>query len=369
MTDRDRTQTAEPPSAPAAPQGVPPQTAAAARAVAVRNESTSVEAAQGLAVTDMLAREDKSLERIETVVTVPPEFQYEIPIKGKKHPDGSWNNDTNKVGLTVDGYDYLNRVIGVSFFLPPKVQDREGELRYNPIIQRDYIRLRMAGVWYTPLGQAVMSTEDIEVDFGLMFVDKKANAKSAQIVTDDAGNMLWDDAGNPVIKLNHDDLLKCVRELTRNRAFGPRYAVTIGRVRILKMASGLRSLPLSQATAFRVRVVGYRDKMTPIERIAAAGGDLSTLYGGKNLDADPNLKPLSSEEQREAGLVGEEAADDEAVEASERERAQSGQPDQTEPRDVTPPNAAAANPVDPTAPWTADELNDVDLGATAPERE
>ena len=340
------------------PTQVPPQTPEGqARALALRQEQR-VSVAENVDMTALLAREDKSLERIETIVTVPADFQYRIPMRGQKNPDGSWNNDAAKVGLTVDGYDYLNRVIGVSFFLPHEVADRDGKMQPNPIIRDDQIRMLMGAVWYTPLGQAVMHVEPVEVNYQLLWMNKRAHADSAVIVRNESGlGIAFDEFGQPAVKLSDADELKCLRELTQIRAFGPRYAITVGRVRLLKMASGLRSLPINYPTDFRVRVTAYRDRMTPQERIRSAGGDIRALYG-TNPDNDPALAPLNQAEQEEAG-VNEAIASEQGV--IDETSAQESVTVQTK----APPAPPAAGKVEvkpATAPWTPDELDNLGLG-------
>src|SRR4051812_31720574 len=80
---------------------------------------------------------DNQLQRVEATITLPPSFQYAIPIKGVKLPNGDWDNSKNKVGITSDGYDYLNRVIGCSFFFPDEVHDEHGVMSPNPIHRTD----------------------------------------------------------------------------------------------------------------------------------------------------------------------------------------------------------------------------------------
>ena len=124
------------------------------------------------------ALERPGLERVESVVRIPADYQYAIPrwvhqneITEKdiivKRGSGSFHAVADKVGLTIDGYDYVNRVLGASFFLPEFVHDENGDMRRNPIHRKDYIYLRLAAVWYTPVGQLVYASEDVEVDFRL----------------------------------------------------------------------------------------------------------------------------------------------------------------------------------------------------------
>jgi hypothetical protein len=293
------------------PRTAPPQSPGAVMAVNRANSEVAVaEAAQDLAIMNIAGRDD--VERIETTVTIPADFQYEIKRKGQKLADGGWAPDSYKVGITADGYDYLNRVVGASFFLPEWVHDEQGKQQRNPIHRKDYIYLRLACCWYTPLGQLIMATEDVEVDFNLTWMDARINAFSASVVMDpESGLPVFDAFGNPAVRVDQKDELKALKTLSQLRTFGPRYAQTVARVRLLKMATGIRSLPIERPASFRVKVVGYRDRMTPQARIMQAGGDLAALYGGRPDD----IKPLSAQEMAEVGP----ASDDEAIEAIDRD--------------------------------------------------
>jgi hypothetical protein len=261
------------------------------------------------------------LERYETEITIPADYQYAIPIKGKKLPNGDWDNTAAKIGIAADGYDYVNRILGASFFLPEWVHDEQGNPQRNPIHRKDYIYLRMGAVWYNPTGALQLATEDVEVDFNLTWMDARVNSKSAKVVMDDGtGLPAFDTFGNPKVTLTPDEELKALKTLSQLRTFGPRYAQTVARVRLLKMASGIRSLPATddgQPHAIKIKVVGFRDKMTPQQRIAKAGGDLSAVYGKK-----PDVKPLTSAEMDEVGVDVDpdvEQVDRDAVAAAQAE--------------------------------------------------
>jgi hypothetical protein len=245
-----------------------------------------------------------------------------------------WTSES-KVGITSDGYDYLNRVVGVTFFLPEIVHDEQGRARANPIHRKDYIYLRMGAVWYTPLGQLIAATEDVETDYNLVWMDARINSRSAQPVLQD-GFPTFDAFGNPGLKLDPGDEMKALKTLSQLRTFGVRYAQTVARVRLLKMATGIRSLPIPAPKAFPIRVVGYRDRMEPEERIKKAAGDLATLYGSKPTHGP--LQPLTPEE-----LVTVGAVEHEEPEEMERELIDARQ--QTE------------EPKPADAPWTGDEVD------------
>lgn len=297
-----------------------------------------------LLVTRGADNEDHTLERIEANIRLPAAFQYAIPVKGIKNADGSWNNDAAKVGITSDGYDYLNRVIGCTFFFPEMVHDENDHLRHNPIHRPDYIYMRIGGVWRNPVGQLVMAIEDVEVDFKLMYQNKRANSVGATMVMGDNGP-LWDEAGNAVLKLSQEAELKAYKELTQNRSFGPRYAITVGRIRILKMATGLRSMPTDRVVdGAIVKVVGFRDLMTPQERVEAAGGDaMSAMYGRPT-----DIKPLTAEEAAQVRLDN----DLDAEEAAERAAVAAAAAVDSVAETPTPETPSA----DPARVWTAEEL-------------
>lgn len=288
-------------------------------AVATRDQQSGVTAAQDLTVRSVAVRDE--VERIEATITLPPEYQYAIP---------KWNSETRSkeisgIGITADGYEYLNRVVGATFYLPDQVPDRDGNLALNPIVRKDYIRLRMGAVWYNALGQLIGNVEDVETDFNLVWMDARINSRSAEVVMDPNGLPLFDDFGNPAIKLSKEDELKALKSLSQLRTFGIRYAQTVCRVRLLKMAVGIRSLPGNVVKPHPVKVVGFRDRMTPQQRVNRANEDSRALFG------------LPTE--REARLTRSEIAD------------LPGDPD-TEHIDRDAIEAA----IDPTTPFTAAEL-------------
>jgi hypothetical protein len=318
--------------------------------------------AQDMRILNIAGRSD--VERIETVVKIPADYQYEIKRKGIKDANGNWVDEA-KVGLTADAYDYLNRVIGVTFFMPEWVHDQEGKQQRNPIHRKDYIYLRLGAVWYTPLGQLVSATEDVEVDFNLTWMDARINSYSAAVVTGQNGMPLFDDFGNPMVKLDGKDELKALKTLSQLRTFGPRYAQTVARVRLLKMASGIRSLPISHVADFPIKVVGYRDRMTPQERVARAGGDAAALYG-----RPADIKPLSAAELDEVGTEVDpdtETIDRDLVAARQNEPSNatmSAQAVGQAPRSVNPVDPPNGQPIQS---WSAEDLADLDRNG-GPER-
>lgn len=304
----------------------PPQTPEAKQELATRQSSVPATIGGDIQTLAVAGRDD--VERVEASVTIPPDYQYAI---------SRWNSATRqkelKVGLTADAYDYINRALGASFYMPSWVHDEAGERQRNPIHRKDYIYLRLAIVYYNPLGQLVLSTEDVEVDFQMLWMETRAKAESAQVLVDEAGLPMFDDMGNPALKLDPKDELKAIRELTRNRAFGPRYAITVARVRLLKQATGIRSLPIEAPRPFTLKIVGFRDRMTPQERIAAAGGDVQAMF-----DREADIEPLRGAEAAEVAADVEAASEsDAAVEATERDSVQAAQES-----DDLPPGVDAA---------------------------
>jgi hypothetical protein len=242
-------------------------------------------------VTSIARREE--VERFEATVTLPPSFMYVIP--GRKKVDNQWVDD-NKVGITSDGYDYANRTLGATFFLPGQVPDAEGNLVLNPIHKPDYIYMRMAAVWYNETGQLVAATEDLEVDYLMVWANARLESPGSELVVGADGRPELDDRGQPIVVIRDfqkmwdgkpsgqpqtaaDQEKKAYKAYMQLRTMGMRYAQTVLRTRLLKIALGVKSLPLNQPREFALRVVGYRDKMDPITRIAAAQDSAAALFG------------------------------------------------------------------------------------------
>ena len=291
------------------------------------------------------------LERIEAVVVVPADFQYGITKwidAAKVRPDqvvvnrGDYKVEViDKIGLTIDGYDYINRVMGVSFFLPEWVHDEHGEQKRNPIHRKDYIYLRLAAVWYSPLGQLMYASEDVEVDFRLSYMESRATAKSAKPRMVD-GQVAWSESGDPIIEVSPEDELKALKQFSTQRNFGPRYAQSVARVRLLKQATGIRSLPISEPQAFPLKIVGYRDQMTAQQRIQQVTSDAAPLYGRPD-----DIKPLSAAEMAEAGIEENDTETD--VDREAVERAQEPAAEAAEAGPAVEPVPAATPAAEPVA--------------------
>ena len=233
-------------------------------------------------ITEIAGRGDVTM--FVAPVTLPASFQYVIP--GKKTVGDSWVAD-NKVGITSDGYDYLNRVVGVSFWTPPTVPNSAGEMVANPILQRDYIRWRMGGFWYNEVGQLVSMVEDLEIDYQMVYQAARLESFDSEVLLDQNGQPRFDDKGNPIIKLkNAAEEKKALKALHQLRTMGPRYAQTVLRTRILKVATGIKSLPGNEPKTRTIRVVGFRDTMDPIARLEQAQEASSRIFGTKQVDED-----------------------------------------------------------------------------------
>lgn len=222
----------------------------------------------------------EGVERVEQTVIIPPIYMYSM-----WRPQGQ----PPKVSLTSEAYSFLNRVMGVQLFQPEKVNDTDGSMANNPIHRPDYIYVRLVGVWRNDLGQLVSYREDVEVDYNLVYQDARINAKSARVATDKDGAPIFEN-GLPKLILDPADELKALKALSQLRTFGLRYAQTVAATRILKRASGLSSLPIPSPQPFPVRVVGFRDQLSPDERQAQAEKDLESMFGkGEVLPEAPGL--------------------------------------------------------------------------------
>lgn len=220
-------------------------------------------------------------ERIEQTVVIPPVYMYAMNRYGQPP----------KVSLTSEAYNYLNRVMGVQLFQPMYVNDKDGKQVLNPIHRPDYLYVRLVGVWRNDLGQMVSYREDVEVDYNLVYQDARINAKSAKVATDKEGVPIFEN-GIPRLVLTAEDELRALKALSQLRTFGLRYAQTVAKTRILKTASGISTLPITQPQPFAVRVVGFRDYLTPDQRNAQAERDLKSMFGqGSVLNESAGLTP------------------------------------------------------------------------------
>lgn len=239
------------------------------------------------------------VERVVQSVVIPPIYQYSISRYGQ----------APKVMLTSDAYDYLNRTMGVQLYQPDWVHDEQGNRVRNPIHRADYIYLRMLGIYWNDLGQMTSYREDVEVDFKLVYMDARINSKSAKVEMDDEGQPKFSQSGMPMIKLDQDDEKRALKALSQLRTFGLRYAQTVAKTRILKVVSGIRTLPIPQPAPFAVRVVGFKDNLTPDQRIKKAEADLAAMFGpGSKVDDQTGLSTEELEQLRD--IEGMDATED-----------------------------------------------------------
>jgi hypothetical protein len=247
--------------------------------------------------------------RIETVVALPAGFQYAI--RGSGNP-GTAGFIPPKVGITSDGYDYINRVLGVSFWLPEKVVGRDGAMANNPIHDANgYVYIRMAGVWYNEAGQMVATVEDIEVDPKWILAGARVESYDSIPALDDNKQPIFDAFGFPLYVLKDAAAeRKAMKAYMQARTMGIRYAQTVARTRIMKVATGLKTLGrLTSPRDVTVRVVGYRDEMTPVERQDSAKRVLSNLFGQEA----PEVRRLSHTELQDIEVGGTDDDLDQAV--------------------------------------------------------
>jgi hypothetical protein len=79
---------------------------------------------------------------------------------------------------------------------------------------------------------------------------------------------------------------------------GLRYAWTVAKTRILKVATGIKTLPIDEPRAVKVKVYGFRDGLTPQQREERAKQDQEAIFG----KALTHGATLSDAELTEAGL-------------------------------------------------------------------
>jgi hypothetical protein len=250
------------------------------------DDSSAVAVSGGTTTLELPGREvlayatlPNNIDRIEQVVRLPPIFQYAI----------SRYNQPTKVMITADGYDYLNRVLGVQLYQPEYVSDEHGKQQRNPIHRADYIYLRMVGIWYNDIGQMVSYQEDVEVNYKLVYHDGRINSRSAKIKIDSNGLPVVGPDGIPVVELSPEDELRALKALSQLRTFGMRYTQTVAKTRILKVATGVKQLPLQGPRDIAIRVVGYRDKLTPQDRVKKAEQTFDTMFG-RGVDSNAAMR-------------------------------------------------------------------------------
>lgn len=233
------------------------------------------------------------------VVKVPMKAIHQYSIRSGKKVGGEWV-DVHRVFITSEGYDWMNRIMGVQLHVPEWVHDEAGNAVRNPIHRRDYIYLRMVGIGYNDLGQMTAQAEDVEIDYMVEWQKERLKQKSAKVVLDESGMPKLTEQNVPVVTLSAEDELKAYTRLYQLRSFGPRQAQTVARTRILKLFSGIRTLYEVQGkeptlAPVAVTLVGYRDRFTPDERLARAKAEAEQVFGAGIHVGDEEVRVVEEE--------------------------------------------------------------------------
>ena len=182
-----------------------------------------------------LPSRDGEFERIESKVVIPKDALYNIP---KWDPQTRRKVDCWRPDSTA--YDLINRVMGVQFDQPDTMVDEHGDVVGNPILKKDYVKLRLAGYWYNNAGLPMKYVEDVEINFWVLFTQKLMRSESSEITNKKTDHSICVDEENSVyIKVSASDYKKAWAFLIEKRAFATRYAYTVAKRRILKTATGV----------------------------------------------------------------------------------------------------------------------------------
>lgn len=281
------------------------------------------------------------IEMIRAEIRIPVHHQYKIAAGGEM-VDGRWV-DKFRVGVTADGYDYINRFVGAQFLVPDFIHNEDGKQVRNPIHRRDYIYERMVAIWYNDLGQMQAYSEDLEVDFQVLYQKDRLNSvwyvddqgkvwpnkgakdlkRTKVTAMDDIrikrnpdGTAVLGDDGGPVFDVVLPDSIegKCLQRLYDLRSTGMRYAQTVLKNRLMKVITGVRMLPIEQPRPFSIAVMAYRDSLTPEKRMEKVIQDQQSIFGkalqkGATL-SDEEIGELSLEQDTEIDPREVEAAKD-----------------------------------------------------------
>ena len=284
---------------------------------------------------------------VQAVVRIPAHHQYKISAGREQGPNGEWSTKF-RVGVTADGYDNINRVVGAQFIVPEWIHDEKGTPVRNPIHRSDYIYERMIAIWYNDLGQMQAYSEDLEVDYKVLYQQarlsatwkteigpelpsrdggtyRKKDSHSASdhtvILRDEGGRAILGPDGTPQfdVILPDDVEAKCIQRLYDLRVTGMRYAQTVLKNRLMKVVTGIRMLPIETPRDFSINVMAFRDNLTPDQRVERAQLQQREVFGRA-------LQPGGT-------LTDEEMAQVEL----EREPAEAVEVDIASAKNVTPP--------------------------------
>lgn len=280
------------------------------------------------------AVEKGGIEMVKAEIGIPIHHQYKIAA-GREQVNGEWR-DKYRVGVTADGYDYINRFVGAQFFVPEFIHNEKGEQVRNPIHRRDFIYERMVAIWYNDLGQMQAYSEDLEVDYQVLYQQTRLNStwyvgtqgnekdviftsgggktsgrqrmtalSNVRIKRAPDGVAILDDLGNPSFDVILPDEMeaRCLQRLYDLRATGLRYAQTVLKNRLMKVITGVRMLPINEPRPFKITVMAYRDALTPEKRMDKVYADQESVFG-KTLQRGATLS-----DEEIAGLEIEADAD------------------------------------------------------------
>lgn len=273
-----------------------------------------------------LPPERADVERIEHIVTLPAAYQFQMgSVKTKREKRGNdWQDvldpdtrrpiidDTRKVGITSDGYLFLNKTLGYDIVLTEEVSDREGQMVRNPIHGPTYAAIRGGIVYRSDFGQLMWSEETVEADFWHVYQDARINTYSAKVVKKD-GVPVLDADGFPIFELSDDDERAAARTLSALRASGLKRLKTTLDVRLLKFAIGIKSLPIRSPQPVDIRLVTFRDALTPEERREMVQRSAGQIFGGTGIKrslAQEEVDAIAGEQDdQDAAFLGREEAD------------------------------------------------------------
>ena len=246
---------------------------------------------------------------VQAVVRIPAHHQYKIAAGREQLENGKWGTKY-RVGVTADGYDNINRVVGAQFIVPEYIHDEQGVKVRNPIHRSDYIYERMIAIWYNDLGQMQAYSEDLEVDYKVLYQQARLSATwktedpnapekrdrdgntyrekvshnatdNTVILRDDNGRAILGPDGTPQfdVVLPDDVEAKCIQRLYDLRVTGMRYAQTVLKNRLMKVVTGIRMLPIEAPRDFSINVMAFRDNLTPEQRVERAQLQQREVFG------------------------------------------------------------------------------------------